>query len=224
MASLHFIRHLELCGVLCCNSSHALERSRNKIRSFDELSRQRVPIPRTAFLSARVDLRLLLKNIPGPPWIAKLPESTQGKGVIFVESEQALRSLVDAVEVLSGRLMVQEYLADGAGSDIRVLVLGGKAIAAMRRRAPKGDFRSNLHVGGAAEGIALDEKLKHVAEQAAGALSLDMAGVDLMENSGGYAVIEVNGSPGLQGVQTVNKDDLAMNVLRLIEDKIGDVS
>ena len=220
-AALHFIRHLELCGVYCCNSSHGLERSRNKIRSFDELSRNRVPIPRTAFVTSKCSLQPLLERIPGPPWIAKLPESSQGKGVMLVESEAALHSLVDAVEALNGRLTVQEFIAKNAGSDLRVLVVGGSALAAMRRTAPKGDFRANLHQGGVAEAVEIDDLLRSISEQAAKALGLGIAGVDLMETPDGYAVIEVNGSPGLKGLQSVNEVDVAGEIIRFLASNVG---
>ncbi|MCB0322708.1 MAG: RimK family alpha-L-glutamate ligase [Bdellovibrionales bacterium] len=217
-AALHFIRHLEQQGLTCLNSSASLEKTRNKIRSFYELSRQAVPIPRTAFVSSKSPLPMLLEQMAGPPWIAKLPVGTQGKGVVLVESEASLSSLVDAVEALSGRVMVQEYIAESVGTDLRVLVLGGKAIAAMRRRAPAGDFRANLHRGGSPEPVPLNPELVDVAEQAAAALGLAIAGVDLMEAKNGYLVIEVNGSPGLEGLQSVNETDVGDAVIACLED------
>ena len=161
---------------------------------------------------------MLLEQMAGPPWIAKLPVGTQGKGVVLVESEASLSSLVDAVEALSGRVMVQEYIAESVGTDLRVLVLGGKAIAAMRRRAPAGDFRANLHRGGSPEPVPLNPELVDVAEQAAAALGLAIAGVDLMEAKNGYLVIEVNGSPGLEGLQSVNETDVGDAVIACLED------
>jgi ribosomal protein S6--L-glutamate ligase len=135
---------------------------------------------------------------------------------MLVESEAALHGLVDAVDVLNGRLTVQEYIAESAGTDLRVLVIGGRAIAAMKRIAPKGDFRANLHQGGNAEGVELNDELREIAERTAKALGLGIAGVDLMPTSKGYIVIEANGSPGIKGLQSVSDVDIAAEIVNYL--------
>lgn len=220
LAGLHVIRELELRGVLVSNSSYGLERSRDKVRCFQELRAGGVDVPKTIAIAEFADLEAICAQIQGPPWILKLPVSTQGKGVMFVDSKTSLHSIVDAIHSLNGSLLLQEFVAESVGVDVRVLVVQGVARAAMRRKAKAGEFRSNLHRGGSPEKVALTEELVRISEKAANTLRLDIAGVDLLETRDGYKVIEVNGSPGLEGLQSVSEVDLAESLVELIERRI----
>ena len=219
LGSLHLLRHIESAGVTCCNASHALEKSRDKVRSFQELVLAGLSVPKTVVLGAESQLEEVIDTLSGPPWILKLPVSTQGKGVIFVESMLSLRSIVDAVTSLQGSLILQEFVKESGGSDVRVIVLGGRAVAAMRRTAAEGEFRSNLHQGASPEFVELTDELVDISKRAALALGLDIAGVDILESSSGYQIIEVNGSPGLEGIQSVAPVNLAEEIVNLV---VGD--
>lgn len=220
-SALHFLRHLERRGVCCINSSAALEKSRDKIRAFEELASRDIPVPKTIAIGANAPLDQAVEAIPGPPWILKLPVSTQGKGVMFIDSILSLRSIVDSITSLQGRLLLQEFITESSGADIRVLVLDGLPVAAMKRSAAPGDFRSNLHRGGSAIKHELDEELTYIAGQAAAALGLTVAGVDVLQSKSGYRVIEVNSSPGLEGLQAVHSENLAVRMVKLIEHSCG---
>lgn len=197
--ALDILRMWELQGLRCINSSPALRLARDKARCYLELHHRGVPIPRTVLLGREAPLEEALEPLSGPPWILKLPVSTKGRAVILVESMASLRSVVSTLQDLSGRLLLQEFVAESRGTDIRVLVLGGRAAAAARRTAGGGEFRSNVDLGGTAEPCILTDEVRRVAEAAALATGLEVAGVDLLESSRGPLVVEVNGSPGLQG-------------------------
>jgi ribosomal protein S6--L-glutamate ligase len=220
LAGLHVIREIELRGVPCSNSAWALERSRDKVRCFQELRAAGVPMPKTIAIGPEVAIDSVTAYLAGPPWILKLPVSAQGKGVMVVESLQSLRSIVDAVHALQGSLVLQEFVAESSGADVRVLVLNGEAVAAMRRQAAKGEFRSNLHRGGTPTGIPLTPELASLAERAANVLGLDIAGVDLLETKNGYVLIEVNGSPGLEGLQSVTDYSISERIVEMIERRV----
>lgn len=215
--TLHVLRQLELMNILCINTVAALQQSRDKIAAFQILARNELPVPVTALVGRDADLAHAVENVPGPPWIVKIPVSTQGSGVVLAESERSLRSICDAFHGVGQRVLVQAFVAEAAGSDIRVLVVGGRARAAMRRQGQKGEFRSNIHRGGRAEEVKLTAKLSNLAEDAAGALGLEVAGVDLLESELGPVIIEVNGSPGLEGLSAATGRDLADDVVRYLE-------
>lgn len=197
--ALDLLRMWELQGIPCINPSSALQLARDKARCYLELHHRSVPIPRTVLLGREAPLEEALRLVPGPPWILKLPVGTKGRAVILVESAASLRSVVSTLQDLSGRLLLQEFVAESRGTDLRVLVLGGRAVAAARRTAGGDEFRSNVDLGGLARPCELTEECRQVAEAAARAVGLEVAGVDLLESSRGPLVLEVNGSPGLQG-------------------------
>lgn len=196
-AAVDYLRTLAFLGVPCLNNPMGLYRTRHKGVAYALLSSHKVPIPKTVALGSE-PLEKAVGYIPGPPWILKLPLSAKGQGVCLVESPRSLRSTVDMLRDTGQTILLQEFVATSKGSDIRVIVLGGKAVLAVRRSASEGDeFRSNLHLGGEAELVELTEAVASISEHAAAALGLEIAGVDLLEGSDGYLVVEVNSSPGL---------------------------
>lgn len=197
LSALAKLSVLEGLGYPCVNRSHSLHQARDKAITYSKLAGSGVPCPRTVVVGEKAT-KAQLSAIPGPPWIVKLAVSTKGQGVCLVESERSLRSVVDALREASQLVLLQEFIEEARGSDIRVLVLGGKARVAARRQAAGGDeFRSNIFLGGQAEEVELEPEMARDAEAAAQALELDIAGVDLLPTQSGYSVVEVNGSPGL---------------------------
>ncbi|HIB64506.1 MAG TPA: RimK family alpha-L-glutamate ligase [Phycisphaerales bacterium] len=189
---------LEGQGAFCLNSAVPIRRARHKGITYSVLAGAGVAIPKTVLLSHRQELSSALSALSGPPWILKLPLSTKGQGVCLVESLRSLRSVLDVVGEREGPVVLQEFVAHSKGADVRVLVLGGKAVLAARRQAQSGDeFRSNVYLGGKAHQVELTEAIKDISEQATRALGLEIAGVDLLESENGYLVVEVNSSPGL---------------------------
>lgn len=213
----HDVLHqLETAGVRCVNQAGPLSISRDKARTFQVLAQAGVPLPQTIVLGRRTPLDSALARLGPPPWILKLPVGTQGVGVSRVDSPESLRTVVDMLHGLEQRVLLQRYVEESAGTDIRVLVVGGQALAAMRRRARPGEVRSNLHQGGAGEGVALLPEWSRVAESAASAVGLEVAGVDLLPSRDGPVVCEVNGSPGLEGLQRATGEDLATRVIEFV--------
>ncbi|MFH2010744.1 MAG: RimK family alpha-L-glutamate ligase [bacterium] len=215
--AFHVLEYLELVGVPCVNSSESLRRSRDKTVQALALVRAGLPTPPTALMGQELDLDRVLEAVPGPPWIVKLPVSTQGSGVVLAESRRSLRSVVESLHAVGHRVLVQAFVAEAAGTDVRVLVVGGRARAAMRRRGQADEFRSNLHRGGTAEEMSVTPPLGDVAERAAGALGLQVAGVDLLESRAGPLVIEVNSSPGLAGLSLATGKNQGVVVIELLE-------
>jgi ribosomal protein S6--L-glutamate ligase len=197
-AALANLAVLEQTGLRCLNSLAGLRNSRDKTVCYSLLASAGVPIPRTVVVGDWTDTSWL-PELKGPPWVVKLSVSTKGQGVCLVESERSLRSVVDALgQQDESTVLVQEFVAEAKGSDIRVVVLGGRARVAARRSAgSKDEFRSNIYLGGRAEMVELNQNMTEIAERATEVVGLDVAGVDLLETSGGYLVVEVNGSPGL---------------------------
>lgn len=187
----------ERLGIPCVNSSLSLGLGRDKSLTLATLGSARVPVPRTVLLG-REPLEQALLQFKKPPWILKHPVSTKGQGVMLIESRRSLRSVVDSFQALGQPMLLQEFVASAKGADIRVIVLGGKARAAVRREAPtEQEFRSNLALGGRSSTIPMDSQLAGLAEAAAQALGLEVAGVDILEGATGPLVVEVNGAPGL---------------------------
>ena len=210
------LRQLELHSIPCINSSASLEVCRDKARSLQVLAAAGVPIPRTVVVGREAPLQSCLPRIGSPPWILKLSVGTQGTGVARVDSVASLRTMVDLLRGLGERVLVQQFVAEAKGTDVRVLVVGGQAVAAMQRRAKGDEIRSNLHLGGTSEGIALTPTMTRVAEKAAKAVGLDVAGVDLLPSKDGPVVCEINGSPGLEGLAAATGRDLAGELLSFL--------
>ena len=223
------VRQFEMMHVFTSSSSQAIVRSRDKLRSMQILSRQHIPIPKTLFSSHPDQIKTLIKAVGGAPIIIKLLEGTQGKGVVLAESYNAAKSALDAFYGLKANILIQEFIKEAKSSDIRVFIVDGKVVGSMKRTGVHGEFRSNLHQGGFAENVALTRQEKDTAIKAAEALGLSVAGVDLLQSARGPLVMEVNSSPGLEGIEAATGKDVAGAIIKYIEksarkqtrDKIG---
>jgi ribosomal protein S6--L-glutamate ligase len=214
---LAVLRQFEMTGVYPLNESVAIGRSRDKLRCQQLLSRAGLGLPVTGFAHTPDDIKTLIRMVGGPPLIIKLLEGTQGKGVVLAETQQAAESVIDAFRKLDANFLVQEYVREAGGSDIRCFVVGGRVVAAMRRVAKEGEFRSNLHRGGRAEPAELSEAERQAAVLAAETMGLNVAGVDIMRGASGPLVLEVNSSPGLRGIEQVTGQDIAGLIVEFIE-------
>lgn len=211
------VRQFEMMGVYCLNESVAINRARDKLRSLQLLARRGIGLPLTAFAHSPDDTQDMIKLVGGAPMVIKLIEGTQGKGVVLAETDQAAGSVIDAFRGLNAHFLVQEFIEEAQGSDIRALVIGGKVVAAMKRQAPPGEFRSNLHRGGSASEIKLTREERATAARAARIIGLNVAGVDLVRTAKGPAVLEVNGSPGLEGIESTTGIDIADRIVEFVE-------
>jgi ribosomal protein S6--L-glutamate ligase len=214
---LSILRQLEMIGARPVNSSRAVARARDKLRSLQIFSRQGVPTPRTAFVRNPRYVGEALRHVGGPPVIIKVLDGAQGVGVMLAESESSAQSMVETMNVMNQNILLQEFVEETKGRDIRALVLGDRVVAAMVREALPGEFRSNLHRGGSARSIDLDEAYRETAVRAARVLGLNLAGVDLLESRDGPKVIEVNSSPGFEGLERATGADVAGAVVEWIE-------
>lgn len=211
------LRQFEMMGVYPVNESVAISRSRDKLRSLQLLSRKNVGMPVTGFSHSPDDTDDLLDFIGKPPYVIKLLEGTQGIGVVLAETRKAAESVIEAFRGLKAQILVQEFIAEAGGADIRCLVVGGKVVAAMKRQAKEGEFRSNLHRGGSASLVKLSKDERATAINAAKIMGLNVAGVDLLRSERGPLVMEVNSSPGLEGIETASGKDVAGMVIEMIE-------
>ena len=211
------LRQFEMMGVYTLNESVALARSRDKLRSLQLLSRKGVGLPVTGFANKPGDTKDLIKMVGGAPLVIKLLEGTQGIGVVLAETNKAAESVIEAFMGLRAHILVQEFIAEAGGSDIRCLVVGGKVVASMKRQAPDGEFRSNLHRGGSASLVKITPDERHTAVQAVKILGLTVAGVDLLRSERGPLVMEVNSSPGLEGIENASGKDVAGIIIDELE-------
>lgn len=211
------LRQFEMMGVYPLNESVAISRSRDKLRSTQLLSRKGVGIPITGFANRPDDIKDLMKMVGGAPLVIKLLEGTQGIGVVLAETEKAAESVMQAFMGLKTNILVQEYIKEAGGSDIRCLVIGEKVVAAMKRQGPEGEFRSNLHRGGSAEIVKLTPEERKTAVSAAKIMGLNACGVDLLRSNRGPVVMEVNSSPGLRGIEAATGKDVADMMIEFIE-------
>lgn len=211
------LRQFEMMGVYPVNESIAIGRSRDKLRSLQLLSRKGIGLPVSAFAHFVDDTETLLDLVGGAPVIIKLLESTQGKGVVLAETKKAAESVIGAFRELDANFLVQSYVKEAGGADIRCFVVGERVVAAMKRQAPEGEFRSNLHRGGHAVPVKLTPIERTTAVAAAKAMGLNVSGVDLIRSNSGPMVLEVNSSPGLQGIEASSGIDIAGKVIEFIE-------
>jgi ribosomal protein S6--L-glutamate ligase len=214
---LAVLAYFERHGVPSVNSAAAIARSRDKLRALQELSWHDVGIPRTAMAREPSSIRAAVDAVGGTPVIIKLLQGTQGLGVMFADSPEGVESTIDTLWGLGQNIILQEFVAESRGRDVRALVVGGELVAAMRRTARAGEFRSNLHRGGNGEAIALDPDYARAAVEATRIMGLDVAGVDLLESKAGPRVIEVNSSPGLGGIERTCNVDIAGRIIALAE-------
>lgn len=211
------VRQFEMMGVYSVNESVAITRSRDKLRSLQLLSRRGVGIPVTAFARSPDDVPGLIREVGGAPLVIKLLEGTQGIGVVLAETSAAAKSVIQGFMGLSANILVQEFIKEAGGSDIRCFVVGGSVIAAMQRTAPEGEFRSNLHRGGSASLVKLTPKERKTAVNTAKIMGLNVCGVDLLRSDRGPLVMEVNSSPGIGGIEEATGKDVANLIIEFIE-------
>lgn len=211
------LRQFEMMGTYPINESVAIVRSRDKLRSLQLLSRKGIGLPITGFAHSVSDTQDLMSIVGGAPLVIKLIEGTQGRGVVLAETRKAAESVIDAFRELDANFVVQEFIKEAAGTDIRCFVVGDRVIAAMQRTAQEGEFRSNLHRGGTAEIVKLTKVERATAIQAAKVMGLNMAGVDILRSERGPLVMEVNSSPGLEGIEKATGKDVADVVISFIE-------
>ena len=211
------VRQFEMMGAYCVNESVAITRSRDKLRSLQLLSRKNIGIPTTAFAHSPHDIDGLIREVGGAPCVIKLLEGTQGIGVVLAETKKAAESVIQAFMGLNSNILVQEFIAEAGGADLRCFVVGDKVIAAMQRQAPEGEFRSNIHRGGTATLVKLTPAERRTAVNAAKVMGLNVCGVDLLRSSRGPLVMEVNSSPGLRGIEEATSKDVAGLIVEFIE-------
>src|SRR5579871_248770 len=214
------VRQFEMMGVYCLNGSQAVARSRDKLRTLQLLSRYNIGLPPTVFTRQADHVPACIERVAGPPVIVKLLQGTQGIGVVLAESTAAASSVIEAFHGLDQNILIQGFIKEAKGADIRALVVGRKVIAAMRRQAVGGEFRSNLHRGGTSTNIRLPGPYRRTALAAARALGLRVAGVDMLESKDGPMIMEVNSSPGLEGITKTTGIDVAKSIVELLESEV----
>lgn len=211
------VRQFEMMQVFTTTKSQSLVKSRDKLRSLQILSKAGIGVPKTAFASQPKDIDNLITLVGGAPVVIKLLEGTQGIGVVLAESRKAARSVIEAFYGLKTDILIQEFIKESGGSDIRAFVIDGEVVGAIKRQGKEGEFRSNLHRGGAGEPIELSVEEKDAALKAAKALNLHIAGVDMLRSDRGPLILEVNSSPGLKGIESITKIDIAGKFIEFIE-------
>lgn len=211
------VRQFEMMGVFTVNESQAINRSRDKLRSTQLLARDGVGLPVTGFAHSTKDIDGLIAIAGGAPCVVKLVEGTQGVGVILAETKKAAQAVIEAFRGLDANILVQEFIKEAGGSDIRCIVVGNRVIATMKRQAAPGEFRSNLHRGGFAEKVKITPEERTTAKRAAKTMGLNVAGVDILRSNHGPVVMEVNSSPGLEGIEGATSVDVAGKVIEFIE-------
>ena len=211
------VRQFEMMGVYSVNESVAITRSRDKLRASQLLARRGIGLPVTGFANSPDDTDDLLEFVGGAPVVIKLLEGTQGVGVVLAETKKAAESVIEAFSGLKANFMVQEYIKEAGGADIRCLVIGDKVVAAMKRQGKEGEFRSNLHRGGSASLIRITPEERSTAVRSAKVMGLNVAGVDLLRSNHGPVVLEVNSSPGLEGIENATEKNVAGMIIEFIE-------
>ncbi len=215
------VRQFEMMGTYSLNSSLSISHSRDKLRALQLLSREGVGLPATWFAHAPSDIPHIMDHMPEAPMVAKLLEGTQGKGVVLVDNKKNAMSMIEAFMDLKANLMMQEFIAEADGADVRCLVVDGKVVGAIERRAKDGEFRSNLHLGGTAHKVQVSKEIEETALKASKVMGLNVAGVDILRSKRGPVVIEVNSSPGLEGVEKASGQDIATPIIKHIEKSSG---
>lgn len=211
------VRQFEMMNVFTIATSDAIIRSRDKLRSFQRLSKAGIGMPKTVFTNYSRDVEEVIAHVGGTPVIIKLLEGTQGLGVVLAETKNAAESVLEAFNGLQARALVQEYIAEAKGADIRALVVDGQVVGAMKRQGKEGEFRSNLHRGGSAEIVKLNEAELKVAMNASRALKLPVCGVDMLQSARGPLLLEVNSTPGLEGIERATHRNIARAIITFIE-------
>lgn len=211
------VRQFEMMKVFTAVESQALIRSRDKLRSLQIMARAGVGLPKTVFTNYSKDVDQVVSSVGGAPLVIKLLEGTQGLGVVLAETENAAKSIIEAFNGLKARVIAQEFIEEAGGADIRAFVVEGNIVGAMKRQGKKGEFRSNLHRGGTASIVELSEEERNTALKATRVLGLGVAGVDMLQSKHGPLVIEVNSSPGLEGIEGATGKDIAREIISYVE-------
>ncbi|WP_299337549.1 30S ribosomal protein S6--L-glutamate ligase [uncultured Psychroserpens sp.] len=211
------VRQFEMMGVFTIVTSDAILRSRDKLRSLQRLSKAGIGMPKTVFTNYSRDVEEVIEHVGGTPVIIKLLEGTQGLGVVLAETKNAAESVLEAFNGLQARVIVQEFIKEAKGADIRALVVDGQVVGAMKRQGKEGEFRSNLHRGGSANIIKLNTDELRVAMNASRALKLPVCGVDMLQSERGPLLLEVNSTPGLEGIETATGKNIARAIITFIE-------
>ncbi len=211
------VRQFEMMKVFSATESQALVRSRDKLRSLQILSRAGLGLPKTVFSNYSKDVSEVIDAVGGAPLVIKLLEGTQGLGVVLADNKNSAESILEAFNGLQARVIAQEFIKEAGGADIRVFVVDGVVVGAMKRQGKEGEFRSNLHRGGSANVIQLSDDEENAALKAAKAMGLGIAGVDLLQSSRGPLILEVNSSPGLEGIEKATGKDIANFIIKYVE-------
>jgi ribosomal protein S6--L-glutamate ligase len=211
------VRQFEMMNVFSTVSSDAIIRSRDKLRSFQHLSRAGIDMPKTVFTNYSYDIEKVIAHVGGTPVVIKLLEGTQGIGVVLAETKNAAESVLEAFNGLEARALVQEYIEEAKGADLRALIVDNQAVGAMKRQGKEGEFRSNLHRGGTFSYHKLTEDEKKLALKASQKLKLPICGVDILQSSRGPLIMEVNSTPGLEGIESASKKNIAQAIITYIE-------
>ena len=215
------VRQFEAMGTFCLNSSASIGTSRDKLAAHQALAFNRISMPDTAFANSPRDTQNIIDLTSGGPLVVKLLESSQGRGVVLAETKKAASSVISAFQKLNAAFIVQDFVKGANGSDIRLFVISGKVVASMMRSASDDDFRSNLHAGGKASKVKITQEERKIAKEATKAMGLNIAGVDILRSTNGPKVLEVNSSPGLQGIETINNINVASLIIDYIEKRLG---
>lgn len=214
------LRQFEMQGAYCLNGPVSIARAQDKLRTMQLMCSEDVDIPRTGFAHSPLDTKDLIKTVGGAPVVIKLLEGTQGKGVVLAETEKAAESVINAFKSLKANILVQEFIKESAGVDLRCFVIGGKVVASMERRAAKGEFRANIHLGGTGHKVKITPQERKLAVAAAKVVGLRVSGVDMIRAKDGPKVLEVNSSPGLEGVEHATGKDIAALMIEHIEEQV----
>lgn len=215
------LRQFEMMGVYPLNESVAITRSRDKLRSLQLLARRGIGLPVTGFAHSPDDVEDMMRMVGGAPAVIKLLEGTQGIGVVLAETKQAAESVIEAFMGLKANILIQEFIKEAGGADIRCFVIGERVVAAMKRQGKEGEFRSNLHRGGSASLVRLTPEERSTAARAAKIMGLNVCGVDILRSNHGPVVMEVNSSPGLEGIESATGKDVAGMIVKFIEKNAG---
>ncbi len=211
------VRQFELMGSLSANSSASISRSRDKLRALQLIGNSGVEMPVTGYVHLSRDIESVLKTVGQPPYVIKLLEGTQGRGVVLTETMEAAISAIETMKKVDANILIQEFVNESKGEDIRAIVVGDKVVASMKRKAKPGEFRSNVHLGGSVEKYELNEQEEESAIKAAKVLGLSVAGVDLIQSNRGPLVLEVNSSPGLEGIEKASGVNVADKIIEYLE-------
>ncbi len=214
------VKEFEMNGVFSIASSLGIARAQNKVRTLQIMNRKNIPIPKTIFSICAETVEEQIEALGGAPVIIKLQEGTQGLGVILADSKKSAKSIMDTFYNMNASILMQEFVKESNGEDLRIIVAGNKIISAMKRIGIEGDFRSNIHRGGTAEIVTLTNKEKKIAVKAAKYLSLGLCGIDLIRSKRGALLIEANSTPGIQGIEAYTKVNVALEIIKYIESNV----